>query len=55
MHKILREKVEVVDVDGSYLYRKHKHIPYGGFCSRITNFANFAEKFVIREIYFLEF
>ena len=30
-------------------------IPYGGFFSRITNFANFAEKFVIREIYFLEF
>ena len=30
-------------------------VPYGGFFSRITNFANFAEKFVIREIYFLEF
>ena len=37
-------------------FKKYLHgVPYGGFFSRITNFANFAEKFVIREIYFLEF
>ena len=30
MHKVLREKVEVVDVDGSYLYRKHKNMADSG-------------------------
>ena len=42
-----REKIKAL--------KKHKEVPYGVFFSRITNFANFAEKFVIREIYFLEF
>ena len=37
------------------MFREIIDIPYGGFFSRITNFANLAEKFVIREIYFLEF
>ena len=30
MHKVLREKVEVVDVDESYLYRTHKHMADSG-------------------------